>query len=225
MKRTFFIFTLLCASILMFAQGSVTTTQSSAISDLVNPKKQDAKQKYSSSGQDNSGTAGNTDATSSQSTSVDGTDISSSTTTSKPRYSERRRRSDDEDDESGIKSEKLKTKDHDFTAIDSISGPKVMRGDMTAKGWRVQVYTGGNKRTDRQNAEEAGNRVKSIYPSLPVYVHFYPPRWMARCGNFRTYKEAEPYKRELIKKGFKNACIVRAQIMVEKKKKEDKDSE
>ena len=51
---------------------------------------------------------------------------------------------------------------------------KVMRGQKV-NGYRVQVFAGGNSRNDRIKAERIGNEVKSLFPGVPVYVHFYMP--------------------------------------------------
>ena len=63
---------------------------------------------------------------------------------------------------------------------------KVMRRSYKVNGYRVQVFAGGNSRADKIKAQNAGNSVKQAFPSQPVYVHFYSPRWICRVGNFRT---------------------------------------
>lgn len=66
---------------------------------------------------------------------------------------------------------------------------KIMKGTKMA-GYRVQVFAGGNSRRDRIKAERIGSEIKGLFPSEPVYVHFYSPRWICRMGNYRTYEEA-----------------------------------
>ena len=61
---------------------------------------------------------------------------------------------------------------------------KVMKG-YKINGYRVQVFAGGNSRNDRLKAERAGENIKSAMPGIPVYVHFYSPRWICRIGNYR----------------------------------------
>ena len=91
---------------------------------------------------------------------------------------------------------------------------KVMRRSYKVKGYRVQVFAGGNSREDKLKAQRAGNDLKAAFPNQPVYVHFYSPRWICRMGNFRTYEEASHILREVQKLGYKQACIVSGQITV-----------
>lgn len=81
-------------------------------------------------------------------------------------------------------------------------------------GYRVQVFAGGNSRNDRVKAQKAGSDVKMAYPDIPVYVHFYSPRWICRMGNFRTYEEASAVLKGVKKLGYKQACIVSGKITV-----------
>lgn len=81
-------------------------------------------------------------------------------------------------------------------------------------GFRVQVYSGGNTRNDRQQAEIAGQKVKAILPDQPVYVHFYSPRWMCQVGNFTTQRQAVAVLRKVRKIGFKQAIIIRCKVTV-----------
>ena len=91
---------------------------------------------------------------------------------------------------------------------------KVMRGGRKVMGYRVQAYSGGNSRADRQRAESIGNAIKMRFPDLPIYVHFYSPRWICRVGNFRTYQEANEVLQEIKGMGYRQACIVKGKITV-----------
>lgn len=91
---------------------------------------------------------------------------------------------------------------------------KVMRRSYKVDGYRVQVYAGGNSRTDKIKAQQAGNNVKQAFPDQPVYVHFYSPRWICRMGNFRSYEEANNVLRQIQKLGYKEACVVSGKIAV-----------
>jgi hypothetical protein len=88
-----------------------------------------------------------------------------------------------------------------------LRGHKVM-------GYRVQAFAGGNSRKDRQQAERVRNSIKSHYPNVPVYVHFYSPRWICRVGNYRTYEEAHQMLVSLRALGFEQATIVKGKITV-----------
>ena len=91
---------------------------------------------------------------------------------------------------------------------------KVMRRSYKVNGYRVQVFAGGNSRNDKIKAQQAGNSVKAAFPSQPVYVHFYSPRWICRMGNYRTYEEANAILTQVKKMGYKQACIVSGKITV-----------
>ena len=92
---------------------------------------------------------------------------------------------------------------------------KVMKNSYKVTGYRVQAFTGGNTRKDRQNAEAVGNAIKRRFPDQPIYVHFYSPRWICRVGNFRTYEEAHALLLEIREMGYKQASIVKGKISVQ----------
>lgn len=92
---------------------------------------------------------------------------------------------------------------------------KVMRNGYKTTGYRVQVWAGGNSRVDRQKAEKAGLEIRRNMPGVPVYVHFYSPRWICRIGNYRTYEEAHEALQEVKEIGYKEAIIVKGTITVQ----------
>lgn len=102
--------------------------------------------------------------------------------------------------------------ENEAPAVDT--SKKVMRGGRKVTGYRVQAYSGGNSRADRQKAESIGNAIKMRFPDLPIYVHFYSPRWICRVGNFRTYQEANEVLKEIKGMGYRQACIVKGKITV-----------
>ena len=91
---------------------------------------------------------------------------------------------------------------------------KMIRNGHKITGYRVQAFAGGNSRKDRQQAEQIRNSIKSHYPNVPVYVHFYSPRWICRVGNYRTYEEAHQMLVSLRNLGFDQATIVKGKITV-----------
>ena len=91
---------------------------------------------------------------------------------------------------------------------------KIMKGVKVA-GYRVQVFAGGNTRNDRMKAERIGSEIKSLFPGVPVYVHFYSPRWICRMGNYRTFNEANSYCKKVKAMGYKQACVVKGKITVQ----------
>jgi len=100
------------------------------------------------------------------------------------------------------------------TASTSTSHKKMMKGGKKITGYRVQAFAGGNKRADREAAERAGKKIKSMYPEEAIYVHFYSPRWICRVGNYRTQTEARQMLSKIKKLGFTQACIIKVKISV-----------
>lgn len=91
---------------------------------------------------------------------------------------------------------------------------KIIKG-YKVNGYRVQAFAGGNTRKDRILAEQTGDRIKDSFPEVPVYVHFYSPRWICRVGNYRTYEEAHQMLVSLRNQGFTQATIVKGKITVQ----------
>ena len=91
---------------------------------------------------------------------------------------------------------------------------KVIRGGYKVAGYRGQAFAGGNSRADRIKAEQTGNNIKAQFADVPVYVHFYSPRWICRVGNYRTYEEAHQMLVSLRKIGYSQATIVKGKITV-----------
>lgn len=92
---------------------------------------------------------------------------------------------------------------------------KVIRNGVKVNGYRVQAFAGGNSRKDRLQAEQIGNNIKAHFGNVPVYVHFYSPRWICRVGNYRTYEEAHQMLQSLRKLGYNQASIVKGKITVQ----------
>ena len=92
---------------------------------------------------------------------------------------------------------------------------KLMRRSYKTTGYRIQVYSGGNKREDRQRCEQIAARIKASFPNLPIYVHFYSPSWKCRAGNFSNYGEATQTLQQIRNMGYKQACLVKGTISVQ----------
>ena len=88
------------------------------------------------------------------------------------------------------------------------------KGMKKTAGYRIQVYFGGNKREDKNEAERIGHKVKAAFPDQPVYVHFYSPRWACRIGNFEKREEAEDLLKDMRKAGFRQAVIIECRVNV-----------
>ena len=91
---------------------------------------------------------------------------------------------------------------------------RVKKGTMKTRGFRVQVYSGGNTRIAHQQADKAGQKAKELFPDQPVYVHFYAPRWMCLVGNFTDYDAAKKVMRTLRKEGYPHANVIRMMVTV-----------
>ena len=100
-------------------------------------------------------------------------------------------------------------------APDTIDNRKKLMKGYKINGFRVQVFAGGNSRSDRLKAEKIGDEIKTLYPGTPVYVHFYSPRWICRMGNYRTYEEAHEVLRNVKQLGYQSAIIVKGKITVQ----------
>ena len=82
-------------------------------------------------------------------------------------------------------------------------------------GYRVQVYAGHNTRRARTEAQTVGDSIQLLFPKLPVYTSFQPPRWLCRVGDYRSIEEADAMMRRLRATGrFKEVSIVRDQINI-----------
>lgn len=83
------------------------------------------------------------------------------------------------------------------------------------KGFRVQIYAGSNSRNSRMEAEKTAQRFKGYFPKMPVYTHFYPPRWVCRVGDFRTEEQAETLMHQIRQlKAFTGVIVVKTAVLV-----------
>ena len=172
-------------------EGQITVTQDKAIDDLVNgPAVVPARPK------------------------------TNTTTTTQPKPAEKK----EKENNTATNQEKDKKQEpkvavvehHDTTTIESPEEiqKKIMKGVKVA-GYRVQVFAGGNTRNDRLKAERIGSEIKTLFPGVPVYVHFYSPRWICRMGNYRTYEEAHAVLERVKNNGYQSAIIVKGKITVQ----------
>ena len=94
------------------------------------------------------------------------------------------------------------------------SKQKTVRAGRKVMGYRVQVFAGGNSRNDRIKAEVTGSEIRALFPGVPVYVHFYSPRWICRMGNYSSYEEAHEVLTRVKNLGYTSAIIVKGKITV-----------
>lgn len=80
--------------------------------------------------------------------------------------------------------------------------------------YRIQIFTGGNSRQDRQNAIRMGQRCVEQFPELRMYTHFSAPRWLCRVGDFKTKADAAAYAKQIRKKKIsRETSIVKCTII------------
>lgn len=197
-------------------QGTVTVTQSKDIDDLVNGKnKQHQTNTVKPKVQDKQNAAAKkessrvvTDANKEKATVQHDKDKRDSTQEKQHQEKETYRHEP-------VRKPDTAESNEDFNIPEINTRKKVMRGSHKVTGYRVQVFAGGNSRKDRQKAEQIRNNIKMRFPTEPIYVHFYSPRWICRMGNYRSYQEAEQILRQVKSMGYKSACIVRGKITVQ----------
>ena len=148
---------------------------------------------------------------------VNGTSNSTPSSTTANRKQQEKEKDNDhvatkEEKSPKAQSEKRDSTDMTDSTIDNQK--KVMKG-YKVSGYRVQVFAGGNSRSDRIKAERIGNEIKSLFPGVPVYVHFYTPRWICRMGNYRSYEEAHEVLNRVKNLGYQSAIIVKGKITVQ----------
>lgn len=114
----------------------------------------------------------------------------------------------------GSSKSKVQEFDSDLDDTD-ITEDRVIKKTYKTNGYRVQVFAGGNSRSDRQKAERTGNTIKINFPHEQVYVHFYSPRWICRVGNYRSYEEAHQMLTAVKELGYGQATIVKGKITVQ----------
>lgn len=82
------------------------------------------------------------------------------------------------------------------------------------RGYRVQVYFGGNHRANQTQAQKVGSRVTGMFPELRAYTSFESPHWRCRVGDFITYDDASAYMHKIKARGIAEAMVVKSEIYV-----------
>ena len=199
--------------------GSVSVRQSEDISNLVNGtgKKEQESKKPEESTRQESKTSKETPKQESRKTYSSGERHDSygqpTTSTRADEQKDKERRVRERKAREAARAQKIKEAEEKAGAI-STNSKKLMSNSKRVKGYRVQVYAGGNTREDRAEAQKMGAKLKTEVVGQPIYVHFYSPRWCCRCGNFRNQEEANKLAKRLSKLGYKNACVVKTIISV-----------
>ena len=101
-----------------------------------------------------------------------------------------------------------------YRLLGNISSPSLTGTRIQARGYRVQVYAGGNTRAAREAALRAASAIRSAFPDLSIYTEFISPRWVCRVGDCRTYEEADNLLRDIRSLGtFKEVTILPNQVI------------
>jgi hypothetical protein len=78
---------------------------------------------------------------------------------------------------------------------------------VSGSGYQVQIYLG----SDRQEAYDAQNRFRALYPGVGTYISYNEPNYKVQVGDFRTRLEAQKLMNEL-KQYFPTLLVVPATI-------------
>lgn len=74
---------------------------------------------------------------------------------------------------------------------------------VASSGFQVQIYLG----SDRQEAYDAQNRFKSLYPKINTYISYTEPNYKVQAGDFRNRPDAQKLMNEL-KQHFPTLLII-----------------
>ncbi len=85
------------------------------------------------------------------------------------------------------------------------------------QGFRVQIFSGNNQRTAKDEAFRKEKQIKERFPSLSTYVTYNAPFWRLRVGNYDSHEEAFYAQRQLTEafpSFSKEIYIVREEVKV-----------
>ena len=71
------------------------------------------------------------------------------------------------------------------------SGAVIKPTTVVKRGFRIQVYSGNQKQTSKDEAYARAQKMKSKYPEYTTYVTFDSPFWKLRVGDFADRRDAE----------------------------------
>ncbi len=102
----------------------------------------------------------------------------------------------------------------DSVQLDSLGYP-IAKGFVTKDGFRIQIFTGGNSRQDKEQALMLQHRSQGLFPDVKVYCNFISPRWVVRIGDFATREEAMTRLVEVRETGIsKEVRLVRCKVQI-----------
>ncbi|NCC98536.1 MAG: SPOR domain-containing protein [Bacteroidia bacterium] len=68
---------------------------------------------------------------------------------------------------------------------------------ISVSGYRVQLYSGNNPQSSKQEAFKLEKELTEFYPEMRSYVTYNAPFWKVRIGDFTSYYEALLFSRRL----------------------------
>lgn len=80
------------------------------------------------------------------------------------------------------------------------------------RGYRIQVFQGGNTRADEAEARKAGEKIQRLF-KLNTYTIYNNPEWVCRVGDFKNRDEALEYLNK-VRAISRSAMIVPSEIYV-----------
>jgi hypothetical protein len=83
------------------------------------------------------------------------------------------------------------------------------------QGYRVQVFSGNDQRTSKDEAFRREKEMKELIPHLPTYVTYNAPFWRLRIGDYGSHEEAFHMQRQLMQtfpKYGKEMYIIREEV-------------
>ena len=66
-------------------------------------------------------------------------------------------------------------------------------------GYRVQVFSSNTQRTAKSQAYKIEKELREVFPDHMIYVSYSAPFWKVRIGDFRSQKDAQELRSEIIK--------------------------
>jgi hypothetical protein len=81
------------------------------------------------------------------------------------------------------------------TEIETTAGGKSF---LRVQGFRVQVFSGNDQRTSKDEAFRREREIRDLIPDIPTYVTYNAPFWRLRVGDFNSHEEAFPVQRQLM---------------------------
>ncbi|MDR1344545.1 MAG: SPOR domain-containing protein [Tannerellaceae bacterium] len=83
------------------------------------------------------------------------------------------------------------------------------------QGYRVQIFSGNDQRTSKDEAFKREREMKDLIPGIPTYVTYNAPFWRLRIGDYNSHEEAFHVQRQLMQafpKYGKEMYIIREDI-------------